>query len=245
MSMKKMLNWFVTVEPEAGAKVPKQAADKDPEVAAEAALARAEEGPVGREVEPRRVRDLDVDFKAGRLDENQTADLGSMFDGAMETGTLPSPDEIYTSHALPTSTDEGFHVFHVERLLDSKYLQGLGRQVKKASILVALEANQVSIEGVIQDTISRDNALDQTEELLRAELDVAEHDIKTRNTEIEEEIALFLEEKRKEMSDNRALLQQKQNDFDQWLVVKRQEEMRLYNTVSILVEEHANPITTD
>ena len=103
----------------------------------------------------------------------------------------------------------------------------------------------MSIEGVIQDAISRDNALDQTEELLRAELDVAEHDIKTRNTEIEEEIALFLEEKRKEMSDNRALLQQKQNDFDQWLVVKRQEEMRLYNTVSILVEEHANPITTD
>ena len=239
--IKNMLNWFVTIETDEKEEVPEEAANPDPEVAAKAALERAEQGPVGKPVNPpRQIKAMNIDTNAGRLPNAGLGELSKLFDS---DPILASPDDIYTSHGLTRSDTPGFHIFKVEDLLGSKHLTGLDNRVKRASILVALEANQVTVETVIQDAVARDNALDQHEEMLCEEITELENEITQRNHAIESEIEAFLKGKQLEIAENRQRLEEKQAAFAEWRTIKQREEERLSNAVSGLVNPETNPIT--
>ena len=68
-------------------------------------------------------------------------------------------EEIYKAAEIPPAP-QGYSILKISHMLESEHLRNLPSDVKKSSVLVALDAAGVDIKDVIQDAIRRDRALD-------------------------------------------------------------------------------------
>ena len=68
-------------------------------------------------------------------------------------------EEIYKAAEIPEAA-KGYSILKVAQMLGSDHIRNLPSDVRKSSILVALDAAGVDIKEVIQDAIRRDRALD-------------------------------------------------------------------------------------
>lgn len=234
--LKDVMGWFVTIEDAEEDSVPADAASEDIETAAKAARQRAEEGPVGHETGGKKVSDYVDDPYAGSIDEEALA--GATPDLANEEKAF---DEVYAAAGLEPAGSKGFTIFKVEKLLKSQHLQGLPEKTKASSVLVALEANSVKLNAVIQDAVSRDKALDEYDKMLKRDIKNLETDIEIKNAEIEAEMQEFLKRKKDQIANNNQQLEQARELYATWNLRKQQEEERLFGAVSPFVNE--NPIT--
>jgi hypothetical protein len=66
--------------------------------------------------------------------------------------------EIYTAAEI-VDPSHGYTILKVADMLQSEYIRSLAPTVKRSSILLALEAAGVKIQGVIEDAVRRDRAL--------------------------------------------------------------------------------------
>ena len=71
-------------------------------------------------------------------------------------------DEIYHAAEI-VDPSHGYTILKVADMLQSEYIRTLAPTVKRSSILLALEAAGVKIQGVIEDAVRRDRALDTYE----------------------------------------------------------------------------------
>ena len=71
-------------------------------------------------------------------------------------------EEIYKAAEIPPAA-KGYSILKVSQMLESEHIRNLPSDVRKSSILVALDAAGVEIKDVIQDAIRRDRALDTYE----------------------------------------------------------------------------------
>jgi hypothetical protein len=135
----------------------------------------------------------------------------------------------------------GYTIEKVATMLQSEHLRGLSPEVKRSSILVALEASGAKIEDVIQDAVRRDRALDGYERVLQKSLS----DVQTRKTEenrqIEAEMNKMLGEYRARIQANNEAISKETERFAAWRAHKQQEEKSIADTVGYFVTE--NPIT--
>ena len=119
---------------------------------------------------------------------------------------LPSFEQIYNSVGIKTPS-HGFNIYKIEEMLKSNYLKNMNNEVKKNSVLVALEAIKVPIEDIIQDAINRDKALDSYEKYEEKKLKDYENRKSEENKKIQEEIERFFNEKREQIQNNDKLVQ--------------------------------------
>src|ERR1041385_8454137 len=89
---------------------------------------------------------------------------------AVSTFSAPVEDptsfaQIYEAAEIATPA-HGYTILKVAGMLQSEHLHGLPQEVKRSSILVALEAAGAKIDDVIQDAVRRDRALDSFENVL-------------------------------------------------------------------------------
>ncbi|HEY1339419.1 MAG TPA: hypothetical protein VGF59_18025, partial [Bryobacteraceae bacterium] len=75
-----------------------------------------------------------------------------------------SLQEIYQAAEIRPPA-HGFTIDKVAEMLRSEHIRSLPRDVKKSSVLVALDAVGAPIQDVIQDAVRRDQALDTFERL--------------------------------------------------------------------------------
>jgi len=68
-------------------------------------------------------------------------------------------EEIYKAAEIPPPP-QGYSILKISHMLESERLRNLPSDVKKSTVLVALDAAGVDIKDVIQDAIRRDRALD-------------------------------------------------------------------------------------
>lgn len=237
--LKGVMNWFVTIEDEAGdTDLPEEAASEDADVAAQAARKRVEAGPVGRTPKGKQVKDYVEDPYAGTIDEDAMASATP--DLSDESKTF---DEVYAAAGLSAAGDPSFTIYKVEKILRSEHLAGLGDKAKAASVLVTLEASGMGLDAIIQDAVARDKALDQYDQMLRRDIKNLKTDIEIQNASIEAEMQEYLEKKRKEIQSNNRKLDQARELYETWNSRKIQEEDRLFSAVSPFVDQ--NPITRD
>lgn len=233
--LKSIMNFFVTVEDAEGDEIPEEAGSEDADVAAQAARQRAEAGPVGQPADGKRVADYVEDPYAGSLDEEMLASNTPDIEGEATF------DPIYAAAGLPVEADAAFTVFKVERLLNSEHLAGLGDRAKAASVLVALEANSIKLNTVIQDAVARDKALDNYDQMLRHDVKSLEASVEENNAAIEKQVEEFLQRKREEVAQNNRGLAEAKELYARWRMKKQAEEERLFAAVTPFVD--ANPIT--
>ena len=181
----------------------------------------------------------------------QTPDAAQMV--AQIAASLPTEARFSAPVQNPTSFDEiyqaaeiqipshGYSIEKVATMLASEHLRGLSAEVKRSSILVALEASGAKIEDVIQDAVRRDRALDSYERVLRKSLSDVQAKKADENRQIEAEMNKMLADYRSRIQANNETLAKESERFNTWLTQKQQEERNIADAVSYFVTE--NPIT--
>lgn len=159
------------------------------------------------------------------------------------TATVNDPtsfDEIYQAAEIVTPP-HGYTIMKVAGMLQSEHLRGLPQEVKKSSILVALEATGAKLDDIIQDAVRRDRALDGFEAVLgksRAALEAAKIED---NRKIEAEMNAILADYRTRIQANNDAVARENERFAAWQGKKRAEERTIADAVAYFVSE--NPIS--
>lgn len=150
-------------------------------------------------------------------------------------------DEIYQAAEIPAAP-QGYSIMKVAEMLQSEHIRTMPADVKRSSVLVALDAAGVDIKDVIQDAVRRDKALDGYERVQER----AAADLETRknqeNSQIQAEIDRFVSQQRAKIQANNEEVTREKERFFGWRLKKQQEEKKIADAVAPFVTE--NPITT-
>jgi hypothetical protein len=150
-------------------------------------------------------------------------------------------DEIYRAAEI-TPPPHGFTIMKVAEMLRSEHIRSLPRDVKKSSVLVALEASGAPIQDVIEDAVKRDRALDTFERVQERGANDLEARKSKENQEIQAEMDRIMAEHRARIQANNDEVAREKEKFFAWRLKKQEEEQKISDAVSYFVTE--NPITT-
>jgi hypothetical protein len=160
------------------------------------------------------------------------------------TGPVTHPasfQEIYEAAeiALPS---HGFTVLKIIDLIQSEHIRNLSRDVKRSSLLLALEAAGVKPQEVVQDAVRRDKALDTYESVQQKALEELEAKKTKENQELQAEIERRINEMQSRIQANNDEVAKEKERFYGWQLKKQQEEQKIADAVSYFTSE--KPITT-
>jgi hypothetical protein len=147
---------------------------------------------------------------------------------------------VYESAQIPTPP-HGYTVIKVAEMLRSEHLNALPDDVKKRSIMVALDAAGVKVADIVEDAVRRDRALDTYERVLIKNLENTRAQKESENAQLEAEINQRVSELRQRIADNQAEIDRERKELEAWRAGKRDEENRIAEAVGHFVSP--NPIT--
>ncbi len=136
----------------------------------------------------------------------------------------------------------GFTIMKVGEMLRSEHIRSLPKDVKRSSVLVALEAAGAPIQDVIQDAVKRDRALDTFERVQEKSVNDLEARKAQENQQIQAEMDQIVAEHRSRMQANNDEVAKEKERFFAWRLKKQEEEQKIADAVSYFVTD--NPITT-
>ena len=181
---------------------------------------------------------------APRTAAQTVADIASQIPATKFAAPVKNPasfDEIYKAAEIAPPV-HGYTVFKIAEMLQSEHIRNLPAEVKRSSVLVALDAAGVKIEEVIQDAVRRDRALDGFETVQQRSMEQLEERKAKENTDIQAEIDRFTAEQRARIDANNDEVKREKERFYGWRLNKQQEEQKIADIVSYFVTP--NPITT-
>jgi hypothetical protein len=185
------------------------------------------------------------DTTAGKSAAQSVAEIASTV--SVETKfTTPVSDptsfeQIYQAAEIPPAP-QGYSILKISQMLESEHIRNQSSDVKKSSVLVALDAAGVDIKEVIQDAVRRDRALDTYERVQQRAADELESRKNKENTDIQAQIDRFVTEQRAKIQANNDEVTREKTRFTGWRLKKQQEEKKIAEAVGYFVTE--NPITT-
>ena len=150
-------------------------------------------------------------------------------------------EEIYRAAEIPEAP-QGYSILKISQMLESEHIRNLPSDVRKSSVLVALDAAGVDIKDVIQDAIRRDRALDTYERVQQRAADELEARKTKENGEIQAQIDKYVTEQRAKIQGNNEEVSREKERFTGWRLKKQQEEKKIAEAVGYFVSE--SPITT-
>jgi hypothetical protein len=150
-------------------------------------------------------------------------------------------DDIYKAAEIPPAP-QGYSILKVSQMLESEHIRNLPSDVKKSSVLVALDAAGVDIKEVIQDAIRRDRALDTFERVQQRAAEELEARKMKENSDLQGQIDKYVTEQRAKIQTNNEEVSREKERFTGWRLKKQQEEKKIAEAVGYFVSE--NPITT-
>jgi hypothetical protein len=182
---------------------------------------------------------------AGKSAAQSVAEIASTL-AAEPKFTTPVSDptsfeQIYQAAEIPPAP-QGYSILKISQMLESEHIRNLPSDVKKSSVLVALDAAGVDIKEVIQDAVRRDRALDTYERVQQRAADELETKKTKENTDIQAQIDRFVTEQRAKIQANNDEVTREKTRFTGWRLKKQQEEKKIAEAVGYFVSE--NPITT-
>ena len=149
-------------------------------------------------------------------------------------------DEIYQAAEIPPAP-QGYSIMKVAEMLQSEHIRSMPTDVKRSTILVALDAAGVDIKDVIQDAVRRDKALDGYERVQERAITDLEARKNQENAQIQSELDKYVAEQRAKIQSNNDDVTKEKERFFGWRLKKQQEEKKISDAVAPFVTE--NPIT--
>lgn len=191
---------------------------------------------------------VDAEFSGGAANPHNAAQAVAEIAAAIGPepafkGPIQGPagfDDIYRAAEIPLPA-HGYTVSKIADMLQSEHIRNLPAEVKRSSILLALDAAAVKIKEVIEDAVRRDRALDTYERVLEKSVQDLEARKREDNRKIEEEMERMIAEYRTRLQANNDELAKQKESFLTWRLQKQQEEKRIADAVAHFVSD--NPIT--
>ena len=150
-------------------------------------------------------------------------------------------EEIYQAAEIPPAP-QGYSIMKVAEMLQSEHIRSMPSDVKRSTILVALDAAGVDIKDVIQDAVRRDKALDGYERVQERAITDLEAKKSQENAQIQAELDKYVAEQRAKIQSNNDDVTKEKERFFGWRLKKQQEEKKISDAVAPFVTE--NPIST-
>ena len=179
-----------------------------------------------------------ADSNAKRDAEDRKAECVAGF----QVDLLPM-EEIYQAAGI-TNSKKGYSIHKVVEMLNSEHMIGLANETKRAAVMVALEAADISLGQVQQDAKTRQEALDRYE-AEQTKLIEAEWARKVEeNIRIEEELERVKAQYAARVKRNLDEAAREKSKFDRWLAMKQQEVRSITAAMDLcLKREVAEPVS--
>src|SRR6266702_6371553 len=132
-------------------------------------------------------------------------------------------EEIYRAAEI-SAPPQGYSILKVAQMLESEHIRNLPSDVKRSSVLVALDAAGADVKDVIQDAVRRDRALDTYERVQQRAVEGLESRKSKENSQIQAEIDKYLTEQRAKMQANSDEVARGKERVAGWRLKKQQEE---------------------
>jgi hypothetical protein len=198
--------------------------------------------PVGAEPNPPNAKSATVATKSAAQSVAEIA--SSMAAEPKFTTPVSDPtsfDEIYKAAEIAPAP-QGYSILKISQMLESERIRNLPSDVKRSSVLVALDAAGIDVKDVIQDAIRRDRALDTYERVQQRAAEELEARKTKENSEIQSQIDKYVTEQRAKIQSNNEAISREKERFTGWRLKKQQEEKKIAEAVGYFTSE--NPITT-
>jgi hypothetical protein len=141
-------------------------------------------------------------------------------------------DEIYRAAGV-VSPQKGYSVHKVVEMLHSEHIRGLSPELKRAAVLMALDAAGISIEQIQQDAKSRQDALDryEAEQSKQAEAEWARR--AEENVQIQAEFERVKAQYMARINRNLEGVAREKSIFEEWLNKKKREAESMSEAVTL------------
>ena len=149
-------------------------------------------------------------------------------------------EEVYRAAEIPQPA-HGYTIFKVAQMLQSDHIRNLPAEVKRSSVLLALEAAGVKLPEIIEDAVRRDKALDTFELVQQRSVEGLEASINEENKQIQAEMDRLVAEHRARIESNNKRAAAEKERFYQWRLKKQEEEQKIFDAVSHFAVQ--NPVT--
>lgn len=160
---------------------------------------------------------------------------------ATPPGKLMEFGEIYSAAEI-TTPPHGYTVLKVAEMLQSPHIKDLPAEVRRSSILVALDAAGVKVANIVEDAVRRDKALDAFERIQQKGVDDFDAAKIEENRKLQAELDKLTADYQARIQANTDAASKRRESFAAWRVQKQIEEQKIADCVAYFVTE--NPITT-
>ena len=127
-------------------------------------------------------------------------------------GIPTSFDEIYRAAEIKAPV-HGYTIFKVADMLQSEHIRSLPAEVKRSSILLALDAAGVKLQEIIEDAVRRDRALDTFERVQQKSVEELEARKNEENRQIQAEMDRLVAEHRARIQANNDAVAKEKEKF--------------------------------
>jgi len=150
---------------------------------------------------------------------------------AQPTIQTSSLSEVYEQAGI-NLPKHGFSILKIAEMLGSMHIRDLAPEAKRAAVMMALEANNVQLNDIIEDASRREHALNDYETRQQQAFQNYKAAKQQQNQESQAEIERLIEQLRLRIDANDKELSGEKVRLDEWRGKKREEERRIRNAVS-------------
>jgi hypothetical protein len=148
---------------------------------------------------------------------------------------LLSMDDIYRMAGI-LAPRKGYSITKIGEMLQSEHLRGLSKEMKRASVLMALDAAGISVEEVLQDAKTRQDAIDSYEADQRKQFEAQLTRKAEENVQIQAELERVKARYTERLRRNLDGMAREKATFGNWLTLKQQEAQSMAEAVELCLK---------
>ena len=152
---------------------------------------------------------------------------------------LLSMTDIYQSAGI-LNPRKGYSILKVVEMLRSEHLRGLAKEMKRATVLVALDAAGITVDEVTQDAKARLEAIDAYEAEQRKQFETLLARKADENQQIMAELERIKATYAERMRRNLEGVAREKATFGNWLATKQQESQNISEALELCSKAEAN-----
>lgn len=159
-------------------------------------------------------------------------------------GDLLSCEDIYLASGI-VSPRSRYGINKIVEMLNSRHIRELSKDVKRASVLMALDAAGSTVDEVLQDASRRQHALNSYEAGQRKQFDEFEARKNRENAQIQAELERVTAHYAERIKHNQELVAHEKEALRSWQTMKEQESQRIAEAVALCGKQPATESPAD
>jgi len=155
-------------------------------------------------------------------------------------GGLLSCEDIYRASGILGGRAK-YDITKIVEMLNSKHIRELPKEVKRASMLMALDAAETSVDEVLHDGTRRQHALNSYESVQLRQFEEFETSKERENAQIKLEMERITAHYAARVQNNLDQVAREREAFRNWQATKKQESQRISEAVSLCGKQPIEP----